>query len=516
MSTREAPPVARITSRFHHGFRIEQQRLAASVSGLDDDASRERYASLLLDRLMFVFFVQAKGFLDGDPSYMQTKLAASRSEGPDRYFRRYLLPLFSDGLGALRDARSPEVTERIGDVPFLGARLFEPLPVERDHPELAVSDAAFAALYAFLGSYRWRLDERQLDDPGTEGEITPAVLGAVLERQVNREQMGAYYTRRDVTEHMAATAILPRLLAMVAHDVRAAAHLGSFPTPAECIRDNVDLRRLLPEAIGRSEDARFAAAVYDAVSCITVLDPACGSGAFLFAAMNVLAPAYTACLRRLGTTAAQPNLAYTVRKQIATQNLYGIDIMDEAVEICKLGLFLQLIACAERAEDFEPLPELGFNLRTANALTGFDWDGAFGAVSKRGGFDVVIGNPPYVTYPSVKAPYAVPSGAYRTLPAKNLYALMFERALQLVTGDGIVSFVVPLTVTSSERAAPLQRLLVARGPVFYASFPRRPRSVFEGVEMPVAIVTSLHGESGRLNSTRVVRFTAAERDGLME
>ncbi len=104
---------------------------------------------------------------------------------------------------------------------------------------------------------------------------------------------------------------------------------------------------------------------------------------------------------------------------------------------------------------------------------------------------------------------------YETLACKNLYALMFERSLDLVAEEGIVSLIVPLTVTSSERVPSLQVVLRDRGPLYYASFPRRPQTVFDGVEMPVTIVTSLKGQRSTLNSTRVERFYADERAHLM-
>ena len=100
---------------------------------------------------------------------------------------------------------------------------------------------------------------------------------------------------------------------------------------------------------------------------MTVLDPTCGSGAFLFAALNILEPLYEACLERMATfvdslppdahpekfkdfrdvldeTARHPNQRYFIHKSIIVNNLYGVDIMDEAVEIAKLRLFLKLVA----------------------------------------------------------------------------------------------------------------------------------------------------------------------------
>ncbi len=126
-----------------------------------------------------------------------------------------------------------------------------------------------------------------------------------------------------------------------------------------------------------------------------MLDPACGSGAFLFAAMNLLEPIYEACLDKMGVMAGgggfpdhrenlerfaaivaqstehHPNQQYFILKQIALRNLYGVDIMEEAVEICKLRLFLKLIAQVDRVKDVEPLPDIDFNVKAGNSLVGF-------------------------------------------------------------------------------------------------------------------------------------------------
>ena len=136
---------------------------------------------------------------------------------------------------------------------------------------------------------------------------------------------------------------------------------------------------------------------------MTILDPTCGSGAFLFAALNILEPLYEACLDRmeafladldrsgrkasghekfsdfrqvLDRVAAHPNRRYFILKSIILNNLFGVDIMEEAVEICKLRLFLKLAAQVEPdpAKDnlgIEPLPDIDFNIRAGNTLVGY-------------------------------------------------------------------------------------------------------------------------------------------------
>ena len=124
-----------------------------------------------------------------------------------------------------------------------------------------------------------------------------------------------------------------------------------------------------------------------------MLDPTCGSGAFLFAALNILEPLYDSCIDRMenfvreddakgGKRFSQfrkvldeidrhPNRQYYIYKSIILNNLYGVDIMKEGVEIAKLRLFLKLVAEVDDIDYVEPLPDLDFNIRAGNTLVGF-------------------------------------------------------------------------------------------------------------------------------------------------
>ena len=125
---------------------------------------------------------------------------------------------------------------------------------------------------------------------------------------------------------------------------------------------------------------------------VTILDPTCGSGAFLFAAMNILEPLYYDCINKLEsypnkseqTKAAlleikakyHSNIHYFIFKSIILRNLYGVDIMAEATEIAKLRLFLKMVAVVDvdyRADNLglDPLPDIDFNIRCGNTLVGY-------------------------------------------------------------------------------------------------------------------------------------------------
>ena len=92
----------RITRRFYDRFKAEHDAMQAALDGVPAGEPRRRYVSATLDRLMLVYFVQQKGFLDGDPHYLRRRLASSRQRAPDRFYRDTLCPLFFEGLAKSR------------------------------------------------------------------------------------------------------------------------------------------------------------------------------------------------------------------------------------------------------------------------------------------------------------------------------------------------------------------------------------------------------------------------------
>src|SRR5437660_2420586 len=123
----------RIARRFYAQFKAERALFLASIRGIEHEADRERFASLLLNRLMFVYFMQHKGLLDGDKDYCLKQLYMMQAcYGIDTFYQRCLLPLFHQALG--RPERSRELDLLLGTVPYLGGRLFMRHEVERRNP----------------------------------------------------------------------------------------------------------------------------------------------------------------------------------------------------------------------------------------------------------------------------------------------------------------------------------------------------------------------------------------------
>jgi len=738
--------IEKVTKRFFERFQAEHKAFHGFIEGIRSVGDRNWYASVMLNRLMFCYFIQKKGLLDGDHDYLGDRLARlQQSKGKDKFwsfYRHFLLRLFHEGLGQKRPSRQRDLDALVGQIPYLNGGLFDIHELEREYPDIQIPDDAFERLFAFFDEYRWHLDDRPLKG---SNEINPDVLGYIFEKYINQKQMGAYYTKEDITGYISQNTILPFILdravrdcaiafapdstssvwrllrhepdayiyAAVRHGVidengtviplpneieagtadvskrqawnkpaidpyglptetwrehvarrercielRLALAEGKVTSVNDLVTLNLDIRQFVEDVIDRCEGPELLRAVWRCLvgsagakstdepePGLSVLDPTCGSGAFLFAALNILEPLYEACLARmesflddverakaagepvdakkfadfratLAQVAEHPNQRYYILKSIIVNNLYGVDIMEEACEICKLRLFLKLVAQIDEGvggiDKIEPLPDIDFNIRTGNTLVGFTslsavrdsmegrldfgkdvarievqaaeaaatyrkfremqtrsdveqrhlvegkrlvrerlgaledelnrylaseygvdpekatkfaawrashlpfhWFVDFYGIMSRGGFDVIIGNPPYVEYAEVKDAYALlPS----FLPfATNLYSACIYRITQIKAAQGYASFIVPVSLPSTERMQPLRRLLLTGHSVHFVSFSTRPSKLFDGAEQRLTIFLQSPSRSdtrSRLISGGYLKWSAAERVSL--
>ena len=471
----------KITKRFYDRFKKEHTAFLSFIEGITDQVSREWYASLMLNRLMFCYFIQKKGFLDNDRNYLRNKLAAiQEKKGNNKFYnfyRAFLLTLFHKGLGS--PEHSPELRAEIGNVPYLNGGLFDVHKLEKENPDIQIADEAFKLLFDFFDEWEWHLDVR----PDAAGnEINPDVIGYIFEKYINdRSQMGAYYTKEDITGYISKNCIIPFLFDEIKRnypeafkpesplwrslkenpdryiydavkkgvelelppeiaagldpeqpdllerrkewnkpaapedalpteiwrevverrnryfEVKAKIEKGEIREINDFITCNLNILQFAQDALESIDDPVFIRYFYNALLKITILDPTCGSGAFLFAALNILEPLYNACLQRMESYTQEgtkgkykffekvceqvrapihPNLKYFIYKNIILNNLYGVDIMNEAVEIAKLRLFLKLMSCVDPDYNkpnlgLEPLPDIDFNIRCGNTLVGF-------------------------------------------------------------------------------------------------------------------------------------------------
>ena len=379
--------VDKTTKKFFTAYQQQHVELLSHIEGIDDEKAKRWYASVLLNRLMFVWFMQKKGFLaitstfpfNPDYDYLPTQFQKCQSQdaikGKNRFFGEFLNALFFEAFAKAETERSPIAARLTGQIPYLNGGLFlhHKLEMDADHlprigTTLKVADKAFEGIFNLFASFTWHLD----DTPGGDAdEINPDVLGYIFEKYINQKAFGAYYTRPEITGYLAERSIHQMILERT-HEP-AIPELGIKEMKFATVSDL--LARM---------DARTALKlVNEVLPSISILDPAVGSGAFLVAALKTLINVYYAVVGRaeLGASTELQNwlrniqkdhasVGYYIKRRIVTDNLYGVDIMEEAAEIAKLRLFLAMVSSVRRVEDLEPLPNIDFNILAGNSLVG--------------------------------------------------------------------------------------------------------------------------------------------------
>ena len=391
---RAALDIEQVTKAFFRDFQTQHAAFLESIQGISDVRDRRWYASVLLNRLMFIWFMQVKGFLDvarlpdGDRSYLPRQLKASSARGKNKFFSHFLRDLFFEGFAKPDSKRTPLGFLPLGDIPYLNGGLFLPHGIEAriegdglasgPYQKIRIPDAAFAGLFDLFGRYSWSLN----DTPGGDDrEINPDVLGYIFEKYINQKEFGAYYTRPEITDYETEQTVHQLILTAARKWTDAAAQLhAAGVTKGAAPRDFETIGDLLLHADG----GLCQHLLQDVLPKLSLLDPACGSGAFIVAALKTLLNLTTGLIGRCTAVNHRPVLqwieherkqhkapeVYWLKKRIITENLYGVDIMEEAVEIAKLRLFLNLVASAEKRDQLEPLPNIEFNLLAGNSLIG--------------------------------------------------------------------------------------------------------------------------------------------------
>ncbi len=733
----DAAPRERVTKKFYTEFEKQRKAFAVFIDGIPDMEDHLRwYTAVLIDRLMFLWFLQEKGFLDNNKTYLQARLEKHlAADSGVTFYKSFLCPLFFRGFAQERnDTNRTAIAAEFGNVPYLNGGLFAQHELEHAYgAALDVHDTAFSKLFAFFDEWEWHLDERPLK---SGKEINPDVLGYIFEKFVNQKQMGAYYTKEDITDYIGKNTIIPCLLSKVrvehptafdaiawpllqtsgdayiypamlkgvdvpyppeielgmdteapdlltrrkpwnkraddavslpteiwretiarhqrTREIRAKLAAGEVSNVGDLITYNLDIRQFAQDLIERCTDVALLKSFWFNLAGrlprksnekfrhgLSVLDPTCGSGAFLFAALGILKPLYDATLRTLQAVRTDALIAgeksspekwaevdelllrfaaagseraqdYAVIKHIIVNNLYGVDIEKQATEIAKLRLFLKLVALLEPGDAIEPLPDIDFNIRHGNTLVGyatadetekavkgatqgnlfsdawedirirllaveqqynnfqiqqvqrgghvsaqdkqalaatlaeleemlnyhlareygvnttktkdfaawksshqpFHWYVDFYPLMAGGGFDAIIGNPPYIEYSKVRSDYVIKAPKI-DVSSGNLYAFTTERCLDLLQRCGAMGLIIPVSFVSTQRMAGLQSKLSGDSSVWLSSYGERPAKLFTGAEVLLTIAIAHRGAPKSVRYvTGLRKWSTEQRDGL--
>jgi N-6 DNA Methylase len=330
-----------ITRRFFRALNDVVGNLASALPAPIRPADRRELSLLCVSRLLFLSFLETKGWLNADFEFLANSFARCGA-GSGGYHRHVLQPLFFGTLNTRYSARAGRAKE-FGRIPFLNGGLFTRSHLERKLSGAFFGDDALEEIFArLLTSFRFSARE----DSGTWSEtaIDPEILGKAFEALMaadERKTSGAFYTPQRLVEHVTESALVAALAPEVDHSA---------------------LRNLL--STGELPDPDIRAHLLGHVERLRVLDPACGSGAFLVHALERLAELRLR-LGEIGTASA-------IRRRSLTASIFGVDINPMAVWLCQLRLWLAIVIDSGDTDPMRitPLPNLDRQIRVGDSLSG--------------------------------------------------------------------------------------------------------------------------------------------------
>jgi type I restriction-modification system DNA methylase subunit len=355
----DAFSVEPVTKEFFETYRDIFNHVKAEIGGFgDSDEEQEAkhvFTQTLFNRLMFVYFLSRKGWLrfNGDADYLNALWRDYGSLSSDHNF--YTVRAETLFFAGLNNPQSRDVNKGnegtlpvIGPVPFLNGGLFEQTDLDRRKGIAVPDDVIHCILTGLFDRFNFTVMESTPFD--VEVAVDPEMLGKVFEELVTeRHASGAYYTPRPVVSFMCREALKGYLEGK------------ETGASAEAIAAFVD--RHDTEGIGVAE----ARSISRSLEEVTVVDPACGSGAYLLGMMQELIELQNT-LYNVGVDAKS---LYDLKLEIIQRNLYGVDIDDFAVNIAMLRLWLSLAIDYDR-DDPQPLPNLDFKVLCGDSLLGPD------------------------------------------------------------------------------------------------------------------------------------------------
>ncbi len=340
------------------------------------------FAVGLLNRLVFVKFLEDRGLVE-DRLLERIVTEHRDSNVPLSLYETYLEPLFFGVLDERQGDRSQRIQTitRYSEMPYLDGGLFRPT----ESYTADVDDTAFDVVDSVMYDLIALLERYDFSSTGRPGELDPSVLGNVFEKTINyittdtgdqKKELGAYYTPDEITRFCAEQTVLPSLRDEIA------AYLQAEHGYTEAMLADADDVFSLIDSLPPNE--RLVEEVLtEVVDEFRTLDPACGSGHFLTSVeseiVRVRKALYDVAYGQLPDDDPRDETPPTwqLRKQTVVTNVYGVDIVEPAVEITKLRLWLSIVAAVERGavDSYEPddlaLPNIVFSVQQGNSLIGF-------------------------------------------------------------------------------------------------------------------------------------------------
>ena len=491
-----------ITQEFFKDYKAAYDRTVGRLAETMDREEAEQFTQTLFNRLLFIHFISKKGWTtwNGNADYLKA-LWTDYQNNPEQanFHADRLTVLFHEGMNTPEDQRDPANENVVGKVPFLNGGLFD--RNELDLKGVHVDDELISGIVGpegLFSQYNFTVTEATPLD--TEVAVDPEMLGKLFEETVNeRHDSGAYYTPRPVVTFMCREAL---------KEFIACKNIADLDRGK--IAELVDGRT--PEIITPQQALDLA----NSVAGIKVVDPACGSGAFLLGMLQEILYVNETLFRARNTSES----LYQQKLDIITNNIYGADNDGLAVSTAMLRLWLSLAVDYEGEGIPDPLPNLDMKLTVGDSIAGpnpkqldftlqtiansdlrgniaeyttaqgqrkselrqkigetkqqlrdqmgdaapagvVEWRIEFTDVILNEGFDVVIANPPYVQLQANGGELGnlYKSTGFETFARTgDIYQLFYERGCQLAHKErGILAYITSNSWLKAEYGKPLRR-----------------------------------------------------------
>jgi len=324
-----------------------------------DDRDASLFAVVFMNRLIFLRFLEEKGIVP--KNLLKDLLKKYKLSGiPATFYDTYLKPLFYEVLNRGKENRISTVKASpiYSQIPYLNGGLFREV-TRRERDYNIGNEGVELVIENLLEKYSF----------GLESGIDPDILGYIFEKTINfisgtgtnqQKMKGAYYTPDDVVEFIIEETLTPVIFERMIQglkesgwrtaDLKGYSSLDDLLNPLNMPKNPMHIRKMV-----------------ESLETIKVLDPACGSGHFLTAVMSLLLRVKESLLRSVGEDAQR----YKIKRDIISQNLFGVDIDENAVEIARLRLWLSIIEEVEASEHVDTLPNIDFNVMVGNSLVGW-------------------------------------------------------------------------------------------------------------------------------------------------
>ena len=599
------------------------------------------FSVVFMNRIIFIKFLEEKGIV---PKNLLKKMLENykHSRTPASFYETYLKPLFYEVFNKSKDGRTSTVKNNslYSQIPYLNGGLFREV-IESEKNFNIENEGVELVIENLLDRYEF----------GLESDINPDILGYIFEKTINfisgtgtnqQKMQGAYYTPDDTVGFIIEETLTPVVFRKMIDGLKKAGWSDTDLKGYNSIEDILD-------PVHVPKNPMHIKKMIESLGLLRVLDPACGSGHFLTAMLSLILRVKESLLRAIPEDVDR----YRLKREIISQNLFGVDIDENAIEIARLRLWLSIIEEVEDLEHIETLPNIDFNIIAGNSLIGlldenllthplinlledphvqgtlenlrefygnkidevrdllgrmklkdtikayetllgvysvesgeravkvrdllekirdksyevisnsyldflhengnlkksefdeisknlssrmpFHWKIDFENVFAEGGFDVVVGNPPYVEDRNynkidlriIKSHKEIKKGRkkvreplfYVSNNCRNTHAYFIERSIKLLKRNGRFGFIVPIALVSTDRMGSIREFIHDNSSeVKYFSFDDRPGKIFSGLEhcRATIVITEKDTEAKKVITSKYHRWFSRDRAKLFK